>query len=179
MNQILRNDTNSSLTNCHERIAVQKRSKHFFLLPFFLSFLASIERRKKIIVTSKHGEPRSCELRSCSGGGFRFNPYPPPLFAPFASSHSADIVPILRPLYYTIARHVVTLAEPRGTSGFVCLYVILAPSRLFAPIRCFDFYLFRLANFEAKKKYANLLLFGIFENFFEGIFCKIVFVLRF
>lgn len=53
-------------------------------------------------------------------------------FSPL-SPHSADIAPILRPLYYTIARHVVTLSEPRGTSGFVCLFVIFVafPPSLF------------------------------------------------
>lgn len=74
-------------------------------------------------------------------------------FSPL-SSHSADIAPILRPLYYTIARHVVTLSEPRGTSGFVCLFVIFVAS---PPLSLFDLML-HFVSFGVSKKYEFIIL---------------------
>lgn len=131
----------------------KKEEKVFLSLPSFLS-----DEGKKIIVTSKNVGHANLRSRSCSGGGFRFNP--PPLFAPFASSHSTDIVPILRPLYYTIARHVVTLSEPRETCGFTCLFVILPP-----PFVRSDDLMLHFVSFSVSRR--NIwIYYGIFVIFF-------------
>lgn len=171
MNQILRNDTNSSLANCHERIAASKKVKAFFSPPFF--FILSCEHRKKIIVTSKHGERRPCEPRSCSGGGFRFNLYP---FRPFRvfpfSRHRSYLTATL--LYYCSPRgHARWTTWDQWVRVFIrgtrppLVYSLRSDASIFICFIC-------LANFEAKKKYANLLLFLAFlEIFLRGSFVKL------